>query len=180
VGFRVTIVGIVALLVALKAGGKWRGLWALWHPSRALGSLGVESWRQPAIYAAVFGSAVIFGIAHVLGGWQMGKFFSSFAVGLAFGLLYYTHGLPMAVMLHWGFDYFGYARYYFDQVRGLPPLSSEFSSLSSFQYSQFYSDLLVYMIGIAVLVLAAYMVGRAAFSRRKAASAPTALPAQPG
>jgi len=176
VGFRVTIVGVVAVLMALSAGGRRRSLLALWHPSRVLGSLGVESWKQPGIYAAIFGSAAIFGVAHVLGGWEIGKFFSSFAVGLAFGLLYYTHGLPLAVMMHWGFDYFGYSLYYFDQVRGLPPLTSEFTSLYSLQYAEFYSDVLVYMIGVALFVLALYVLAKAAGARRRTPMAAAAAP----
>ncbi len=178
IGFRVTIVGVVALLMAMNAGGGWRSLWALWHPSRALGSIGVETWKQPGMYAAVLGSAAIFGIAHVLGGWQIGKFFSAFAVGLVFGFLYYTHGLPLAVIMHWGFDYFGYSLFYFDQIRGLPPLSNEFTSLASLQYTQFYSDLLTYMISIGVLVLVVYIVGREIVARQRATSAGALPPNQ--
>jgi hypothetical protein len=84
----------------------------------------------------------------------------------------------MAVMMHWGFDYFGYALYYFDQVRGLPPLTSEFTSLSSLQYMQFYSDLLVYMIGIAILFIVIYTLARELAARRKVAGSHAVVASQ--
>jgi hypothetical protein len=176
VGFRVTIIGLVTLLIAYRWGGGWKSLRALWHPSRTLGALKIESWRHPGIYAAIVGSAAIFGVQHVLGGWDVGKFFSSLVVGLAFGLIYFTHGLPAAVMMHWGFNYFEYSLFYFDQVRGLPALMSEFGSLSSLQYSQFYGDLFVFMMGFAVLSLALYMVGKAVMARRHAKAHPPEVP----
>jgi hypothetical protein len=168
VGFRVMIIGLVTLLIALRLGGRWKSLWVLWHPSRTLGALRIEAWKQQGIYAAIMLSAVVFGVQHVLGGWQIGKFFDSFIIGLAFGILYFTHGLPVAVMMHWGFDYFEFSLFYFDQVRGLPPLTSEFTSFASLQYGQFYADLLVFLITFAILALAAYMIGKALMARRPA------------
>ena len=178
-GFRVTIIGLVTLLIALRVGGKWKSLWALWHPSRTLGALRVEAWRQQGIYAAIVLSAAVFGVQHVLGGWEIGKFFDAFVIGLAFGIIYFTHGLPVAVMMHWGFDYFEYSLFYFDQVRGLPPLTSEFSSLASLQYGQFYADLLVYLIAFAILALAVYMIMKAVMARRHARPAPIPIAPSP-
>jgi hypothetical protein len=177
VGFRVTIIGLVTLLIALRFGGKWKSLWTLWHPSRTLGALRVEAWKQQGIYAAIVLSAAVFAAAHVEGGWGIGKFFDSFIIGLAFGILYFTHGLPVAVMMHWGFDYFEYSLFYFDQVRGLPPLTSEFTSLASLQYGEFYADLLVLLIAFAILALAVYMIGKAVMARRHAR--PTPIPIAP-
>jgi hypothetical protein len=175
IGFRATIIGLMTLLIALAHGGKWRSLWALWHPSRTLGSLKIEAWKQQGIYAAILLSAAVFGVQHVLGGWQIGKFFDSFIIGLAFGILYFTHGLPVAVMMHWAFDYFEYSLFYFDQVRGLPPLTSEFTSLASLQYGEFYADLLVFLITFAILALAAYMIGKAVMARRDARPEPVPI-----
>jgi hypothetical protein len=179
IGFRVTIIGFITVLIALAHGGRWKSLWALWHPSRTLGTLKIEAWKQQGINAAVLLSAAIFGVQHVLGGWQVGKFFDSFLIGLAFSILYFTHGLPVAVMMHWGFDYFAYSLFYFDQVRGLPSLSSEFTSLSSLQYAEFYSDLLVYLITIAIVALAAYMIGRSVMARRRARLSPIPVAPSP-
>jgi hypothetical protein len=171
VGFRVTIIGFVAVIIAYRVGGGWGSLRALWHPSRTLGSLKVESWKQEGIYAAAVLSAAIFGVQHVIGGWGIGKLLSAFVVGLAFGIVYFTHGLPVAVMLHWGFDYFEYSLFYFDQVRGLPAMTSEFTSLSSLQYAEFYADTLVYIIAFALLALSLYMIGKAVIERRRASRA---------
>ena len=181
IGFRVTILGLVTLVIALARGGRWKSLWALWHPSRTLGSLKIEAWKQQGIYAGIVLSAVVFGAAHVWGGWDIGKFFDSFTIGLAFGILYFTHGLPMAVMMHWGFNYFEYSMFYFDQVRGLPTLTSEFTSLTSLQYGEFYADLLVFLITFAILALAAYMIGKSVMARRRARLTPAPVaPVQAG
>jgi len=177
VGFRATIIGLVAALVAHRAKGGWRSLKAIWHPYRALNELRVESWKQAGIYAAIFLSAALFGVQHVLqgGGWEVGKALSSFVVGLALGLVYFTHGLPAAIMLHWGFNYFQGSFYYFDLVRGLPPLdsSAEFSSLEALSYSQFYVDGLLIVTGIVVYALVAYLVGKSLMERRAGRRAST-------
>jgi hypothetical protein len=180
VGFRVTIVGVIAMLLARRAGGGWRSLRALWHPSRSLGSLKVESWKQWGIYWSIIVSAGVFGAQHVLlgGGWEWGKAVSSFLVGLAFGIVYFTHGFPAAVMLHWGFNFFEGSYLYFDTVRGLPALTNEFSSLNSLQYGQFWVDSTIILMSVTVFALIAYVVGKSVMSRKQA-SRPATEPLPP-
>jgi hypothetical protein len=170
VGFRVTIIGLVAAAIAFRSQGGWTSLKALWHPSRALGEVKVEAWKQGNVYAAILISALVFGAQHVLqgAGWEIGKAVSSFVVGLALGIIYFTHGFPAAVMMHWSFNYFEGSFYYFDLARGLPPLdaTSEFSSLAALQYSQFYVDALVILTSVAVFAFLAYLMGKSFLDRK--------------
>lgn len=49
-------------------------------------------------------SSVLFGFAHYEG-WGAWKVFPSAVAGFAFGYMFLKHGLPSAIMLHFGFDY---------------------------------------------------------------------------
>ncbi len=57
------------------------------------------------MYALILASALVFGAAHVLHGWDIGKLSQAAGVGLAFGVLYYQYGFAPTVLLHWQFDY---------------------------------------------------------------------------
>lgn len=50
-------------------------------------------------------SAIIFGIAHWVGGWPPWKIPDAAVAGLAFGYLFLKHGLPSAILLHFVNDY---------------------------------------------------------------------------
>jgi hypothetical protein len=110
IGYRMIPIGIAAMLIILSRGqGKIKdALLSLWHPSRYLKksqnprSFGKE---RLTMYALIVVSALIFGAAHVLHGWDIGKLSQAAAVGLAFGILYYRYGFASAVLLHWQFDY---------------------------------------------------------------------------
>jgi hypothetical protein len=49
-------------------------------------------------------SSSVFGLAHIAG-WDVWKFFPTFVSGLAFGYLFLTKGLHVAILLHFAFDY---------------------------------------------------------------------------
>ena len=50
-------------------------------------------------------SAVIFGVAHWVGGWPLWKIPDAAVAGVAFGYLFLRHGLPSAILLHFVNDY---------------------------------------------------------------------------
>jgi hypothetical protein len=108
IGFRVIPIGIVAMLLLLSRSRVKDAVLSLWHPSRYLkknDSLSRYRRDQLFMYILIGLSAVIFGAAHVLHGWDIGKLSQAAAVGVAFGVLYYKYGLAAAVLLHWQFDY---------------------------------------------------------------------------
>jgi len=56
-------------------------------------------------------SSLIFGMAHVIYGWDAFKFPTAFFSGLLFGYLYIEKGLHASIMLHFMIDYFGAVQY---------------------------------------------------------------------
>jgi Type II CAAX prenyl endopeptidase Rce1-like len=108
IGFRVIPIGIFALIILLSKNRIKDGLLALWHPSKYLKKNEAPAqYRrdQLAVYVLIVISAIIFGAAHVLHGWDIGKLSQAAGVGLAFGVLYYQYGFAATVLLHWQFDY---------------------------------------------------------------------------
>lgn len=110
-GFRVIPIGVVALLILFSSRKYRDGLMALWHPSRYLKKNdSPEAYRRHMkyIYAAIFASAILFGLAHVLlgAGWGPGKILSAAVAGVGLAGLYYVYGFPATVLLHWSIDYF--------------------------------------------------------------------------
>ncbi len=108
IGFRVIPIGLFALAILLSKKRIKDGFLALWHPSRYLKkNESYDQYRrhQLEMYVLIVISAVIFGAAHVLHGWDIGKLSQAAGVGLAFGVLYYQYGFAATVLLHWQFDY---------------------------------------------------------------------------
>jgi hypothetical protein len=108
IGFRVIPIGIAAMLLLLSRSRFKDALLSLWHPSRYLKKNDTPArYRRDKLlmYILVGASAVIFGAAHVLHGWDIGKLSQAAAVGVAFGILYFKYGFAAAVLLHWQFDY---------------------------------------------------------------------------
>ena len=122
IGFRVSMIGLVAVTVLLGKSDLAYALRALWHPERYLG---IPSRRKNAvltlIYAAAIISGLMFGLAHILfgAGWQIGKFTTSSIAGIALGLVYIKAGLPAAVLMHWSFNYYRSSYFYFEQAVGV-------------------------------------------------------------
>ncbi|GEM_PF-392099 len=153
IGFRVTLVGVVCFLVAYNATKDLTSLRALWHPSKSLSEAGVQVWRQPALYGIIALSAVVFGAAHVLGGgWEIGKFFSASIVGVILAVVYFTHGFPAAVMLHWAFDYYQSSYAYFDQLRGLTDSSGNLIPSLALYSTQLWISYILVIGGILIYI----------------------------
>lgn len=66
-------------------------------------------------------SSALFGFAHY-DGWGAWKVFPSSVAGLAFGYMFLKHGLPSAIMLHFGFDYLSMPTEVFVQGPGMGAL----------------------------------------------------------
>lgn len=66
-------------------------------------------------------SSALFGFAHYEG-WGAWKVFPSAVAGLAFGYMFLKHGLPSAIMLHFGFDYLSMPTEVFVEGPGLGAL----------------------------------------------------------
>jgi hypothetical protein len=108
IGFRVIPIGIVAMLLLFSRLRFKDGLLSLWHPLRYLRKNdNMSRYRNDLLlmYILVGVSALVFGAAHVLHGWDIGKLSQAAAVGVAFGVLYLRYGFAAAVLLHWQFDY---------------------------------------------------------------------------
>jgi hypothetical protein len=117
-GFRVLLVGIVALILSMGRPLK-DALGALWRPSRALEGLAVGSGASIIIWVATGLSALTFGACHVAcggGTWDVGKLPEATFGGLVLGVLYVKYGFHVAVIAHWGVDYFGQVYSFYGQA----------------------------------------------------------------
>ena len=156
VGFRVLLIGTVALLLSL--GRPWKtALGALWRPSKAIEGVAVGSGASIIIWAATGYSAITFGACHVTCGstvWDFGKLPEAIYGGLVLGYLYVRYGLHVAVLTHWGVDFFGSAYAFFGQAAyGIPwdSATREFAG-------QYLVDLdMLLLFGLASFLLVAYL-----------------------
>lgn len=126
IGFRVTIIGLTAILLLKGRQLGLKALYVLWSPARYLKLYLNEEYKTAFRYAlvAVGVSAVFFGAAHVLygAGWKVGKVTTSALAGLGLGWLYLEYGFAAAVLLHWSFNYFGSSFFYFSKATGGLPI----------------------------------------------------------
>ncbi|MBI2126842.1 MAG: CPBP family intramembrane metalloprotease [Thaumarchaeota archaeon] len=108
IGFRLSIIGVFASLVAFSNGGGVSSLHCLFLPKKLLNL--VKSRRySTALWSVNIASAFYFGISHLIyepGVWQIGKVSESIVAGLAMGWIYIEYGFFAAVLLHWAFNYF--------------------------------------------------------------------------
>lgn len=112
VGFRVLLIGLPLYAMFYRRSPSWRGLFrSLWHPS---GNLDVYDHRR-RVFALIVLAGILFGMAHVLLGesWSGGKFAQATLGGIILGWVYYRHGLPAAILLHWAMNYFVFSYAYF-------------------------------------------------------------------
>lgn len=154
-GFRVLLIGTVAFI--LSFGRPWRtALTAFWRPSKAMEGLAVGSGASVIIWAATSFSAVTFGACHVLCGssWDIGKLPEAIYGGFVLGYLYVRYGFHVAVLTHWGVDYFGSVYSFFGQAAyGIPWNSSTTEYLG-----QYLVDIdLLFLFGAASLLLVVYL-----------------------
>ncbi len=167
-GFRLLIIGVVALILSM--GRPWRvALGSIWRPSRAIEGFAVGSGASIIIWAATGFSAVTFGACHVFCGssWDIGKFPEAAYGGLVLGVLYVKYGFHVAVLAHWGIDYFGSVYAFFGQAAyGI----SWVSTTQEF-VGQFLVDIdMLLLFGLASFILVVYLVLRRLVRRTEVGS----------
>jgi hypothetical protein len=169
-GFRVVLIGIVALV--LSVGLPWKdALKSLWRPSRVTEGLAVGSGASMIIWAATGFSALTFGACHVVCGntsWDIGKLPEAAFGGLVLGVLYVKYGFHVAVLTHWGVDFVGSAFGFFGQaVYGIPWAASPPQEY----IGQYLVDIdMVRLFGVASFLLVIYLAVRRLVIGRSAAS----------
>lgn len=177
-GFRMVMVGLVALVLSL--GKTWKeALGALWRPSRAMEGAAVGGGASIIIWLATGLSSVTFGACHVICGgssWQIGKFPEAAFGGLVLGYVYVKYGFHVAVITHWGVDYFGSALAFFGQAAyGIPWASGTTEYLG--QYLVDYD--LLFLIGLASFLVVLYL-GVMKIVRGRRVDAEPFIPPAPG
>jgi hypothetical protein len=155
-GFRVLLIGVVALILSMSR--PWRtALSALWRPSKAIEGLAVGSGASIIVWAATGFSAVTFGACHVVCGgspWDIGKIPDAVYAGFVLGYLYVRYGFHVAVLAHWGVNFFGYVYAFFGQAAfGMPWNSSTTEFLG-----QYLVDLdMLFLFGLASFLVVLYL-----------------------
>ncbi len=170
-GFRVVLIGLVALILSLSR--PWKtALSALWRPSKAIEGLAVGSGASIIIWVATGFSAVTFGACHIVcggGAWDIGKLPEAAYGGLVLGYLYVKHGFHVAVLAHWGVDFFGTVYAFFGQAAyGIP-----WNSGTTEYAGQYLVDIdMLFLFGLASFLVVAYL-GIRKFMRRRSGASPT-------
>ncbi len=122
IGFRVALIGAVALILGLRSSMK-TALRALWRPSAILAGRPGDLTNRVGLTLILVVSSAFFGLAHYIsgGGWEIGKVSEAAFAGIVLGYLYIRYGIQAAILLHWGVNYFGTAYAFFGQgVWGIP------------------------------------------------------------
>ncbi|MDG6903058.1 MAG: CPBP family intramembrane metalloprotease [Nitrososphaerota archaeon] len=155
-GFRMVMIGVVALVLCL--GRTWKeALGALWRPSKAMEGVAVGGGTSLIIWIATGLSSVTFGACHVVCGgsaWSIGKFPEAAFGGVVLGYVYVKYGFHVAVITHWGVDYFGSALAFFGQaVYGI-----SWDSGTTEYFGQYLVDYdLLFLFGLACFLLVIYL-----------------------
>lgn len=161
VGFRVGIIGIVAMLLAI--GKSWKGMLnALWRPSSAYEGGPTMSGKAVTVMVALAISSIVFGLWHVLSGsgWEIGKLPGATFGGLVIGYVYVKRGFHVAVLTHWGVDYLGTVFAFFGQ--GAYGIS--WTAVPGYVLEQVISLDMVAGIGLASFLVVLYL-GYSKFAR---------------
>lgn len=110
IGFRVMLIGIPLFLMYANRTSIKLFFKSLWNPSQAIHIF--ESKRALILIVSV---GIFFGLAHIISGepWSLGKFAQASASGIIIGWVYFKHGFPSAVLVHWSTNYFIFAYVYF-------------------------------------------------------------------
>ncbi|GIU72166.1 MAG: hypothetical protein KatS3mg003_1645 [Candidatus Nitrosocaldaceae archaeon] len=97
--FRIMLIGLPTYLFFTNKRFNYKEfLYTLWLPSRYVNNRKVS--------VLIITSAVIFGLLHILSGWEYGKFTQSTFAGILLGFVYYRYGLHASIILHWSANYF--------------------------------------------------------------------------
>lgn len=151
-GFRVSLVGIAGGILGWKVLGGLKGfLKGIWHPASVIKSKGM-GFKVNAFLLPIILNSLLFGLAHIFysSDWGIGKVISAGIAGFIIGIVYVTNGVPAAILLHWAFNYFSATFYYFDRMRGLPPITENISNV--FSYTQAFVDILIITSALLSLI----------------------------
>jgi CAAX prenyl protease-like protein len=157
-GFRVLLIGLVALVLCMGRPLR-QGLKALWRPSVAYEGLAVGTGAAVIVWAATVFSSVTFGVCHVFcgtggGGWAWGKIIPATFGGLVLGYLYVRFGFHVAVLAHWGVDYFGSVYSFLGQAA----YGINWNSNTTEFLGQYLVDFdIVYLFGLASFLVVLYV-----------------------
>ena len=159
IGFRVALVGVPLFLACAGVASVRSLARALWHPHRHL-PRGPRTRRTAA--ALVAGTAVFFGIAHVLSGepWGAGKLAQATASGVILGWVYYRHGLAPAILVHWAANYFVFSYAYY------AALATSTTAAAAFDHPML-RTLEGVFVAAGAIALALIILGRVAERRRR-------------
>ncbi len=144
VGFRLTIIGVIALIIYLlfaQANIKPTAIIKiLWRPYNGKRYLNNGSYLT-AIYITMVATAFLFGLSHLLagGGWKLGKVSTATIAGLALGYLYIRHGFHSAVIGHSFFNVYLLSMYYIEKTGGVMTAIVESTYLSILILSSIYT-----------------------------------------
>lgn len=110
IGFRVMLIGIPLYFMYSQKTSIKLFFKSLWHPSR---TLHIFESKKAIILIVIVG--LFFGAAHIISGepWSIGKFAQAAASGIIIGWVYYKHGFPSAILVHWSTNYFIFSYVYF-------------------------------------------------------------------
>ena len=110
IGFRVMLIGIPLFMMYSHRASIKLFFKSLWNPTQ---TLHINETKRALILIVVVG--IFFGIAHIISGepWSVGKVAQASASGIIIGWVYFKHGLPSAILVHWATNYFIFAYVYF-------------------------------------------------------------------
>ncbi len=185
IGFRVTPIGAFLIIYLFWLGSKNSVTLSLKQrlklfftaplfPDEAKKMVGVKTVKDFGVrggislgeWVMVFSTGIIFGLAHYLsgGGWEIGKATSASVVGIAMGLTYLLYGVQAPILLHWFFNYYNYAYLFASEL--YTPVLLNYVLIDSI-------TIILGILGwLAVIILGAYKMFRAAAKRLESKSAP--------
>ena len=108
-GFRVMLIGIPLFMMYSSRATIKLFFKSLWNPQTNQ----IDGVKKALILIIVVG--IFFGLAHIISGepWSLGKFAQASASGIIIGWVYFKHGFPSAILVHWSTNYFIFAYTYF-------------------------------------------------------------------
>ena len=110
IGFRVMLIGLPLYVIYSQKTSIKLFFKSLWHPSRTL-----HIFESKKVIILIIIVGLFFGAAHIISGepWSIGKFAQAAASGIIIGWVYYKHGFPSAILVHWSTNYFIFSYVYF-------------------------------------------------------------------
>jgi hypothetical protein len=109
IGFRVMLIGIPLYMMYASRTSIKLFFKSLWNPQ----TLHIFESKKAVILIVIVG--IFFGVAHIISGepWSVGKFAQASASGIIIGWVYFKHGFPSAILVHWSTNYFIFSYTYF-------------------------------------------------------------------